>query len=227
MALEILNQRKKIGKTTIEEEIDENAESIQTPENTSIPFENNTDVSAQFIMKGNYIISPSRSGIMLIHIRRAIEQIVYTDTLNTFVNKPIESQALLFPLEKELSKNEALTWNNSETILKQLGFNGKVKDNILTLSAVPASLQEETISTSLDEIFSTLQYQDVKQTDISHSLVAALAKSASMKKININSNEEIQHLVDQLFQCENHMHTPRNKKIIETISMEELTAKFM
>ena len=178
-----------------------------------------------YIIKGNYIFTPSKTGLMVIHAKRAIEQIVYTEISNSFISKPITSQSLLFPIEKEVSKNEKNTWTENQSILHQLGFQSSFKDEILLINAVPSVLQEETISSSIDEIFSTIAYQEIEKGDLAHTLIGAIAKSASLKKLNLSTDEMIQSLIDQLFQCENHTYSPRNKKIIETITLDEIHQK--
>ena len=205
---------------TIEEEKNIEEEKVE------IPFNDFKESEKTFIIKGSYIIFPSKSGLMLVHARRAIEQIVYSETFNHFLSSPVDSQALLFPYEKEVSKNESEYWNENRSLLKQLGFNGEVENGILNVSAVPALLQEESISKAIDEIFNNVAYKDIEKGDVAHSLIQAIATSASMKKLNLNTNETIQALIDQLFQCENHAYSPRNKKIIETISLDEIGHKF-
>jgi DNA mismatch repair protein MutL len=179
-----------------------------------------------FIVKGNYILSPSKSGLMVIHSKRAVEQIVYSGIIKSFVSRPIESQRMLFPIEKELSKKEIINWETNASMLKQLGFDGMVESDILSVSAVPNVLEEETLSSTLDAILETLGHKDIEKGDIAHSLVASIARSAAMKQLNLNSNEAIQGLINQLFQCENHMYTPSNKKIIDTIDLESIETKF-
>jgi len=146
--------------------------------------------------------------------------------INRFISNPIESQSLLFPIEKEVSKSEESCWLENQSLLQQLGFNGEIKDGILQVAAVPSVLQEEAISKAIDELFATLAYQDIEKGEIAHAFIASIARSAAMKNLNLSTNESIQGLIDQLFQCENHTYSPRNKKIIETISLDEIAQKF-
>ncbi|MDC3252888.1 DNA mismatch repair endonuclease MutL [Crocinitomicaceae bacterium] len=192
----------------------------------TITNESELDKGTQFIVKGNYIFSPSKSGLMVIHARRAIEQIVYTSTINSFISSPIASQKLLFPLEKEVSKKECLNWNNNTTILKQLGFDGVIENDTLSISTVPSVLEEETLSTTIEDILDTIGHKDIEKGDLAHSLVAAIARSAGMKRLNLTTNEAVESLINQLFQCENHMFTATNKKIIDTIDIESIDVKF-
>jgi len=192
-------------------------------ENLDLGLETRDQLS--YIIKGNYIFTPSKTGLMVIHAKRAIEQIVYTEISNSFITNPITSQSLLFPIEKEVSKSEKNTWLENRSILHQLGFQSSFNEDTLLINAVPSVLQEETISNSIDEIFSTIAYQEVERGDLAHTLIGAIAKSASLKKLNLSTDEMIQSLIDQLFQCENHTYSPRNKKIIETISLDEIHQK--
>jgi len=203
---------------TIEEKEEQDAEPI-------IELDDNPSAGS-FIVKNNYIISPSKSGLMLINARRSIERIVYDEIFNSFISSPINLQQLLFPLEREVSKNESNLWEENQSILTQLGFAGAIEKGNLKISAVPSVLQEETISSSIDELFSTIAYQEIDKGDVAHALILSIAKSASLKKINLSTNESIQGLVDQLFQCEQHVYSPSNKKIIETISLDEIHLKF-
>lgn len=208
----------------------ENFYSIEevSKEEESAPLieEETTPGISQFLIKGNYIFTPSKSGFMVIHARRAYEQILYTELINSFITNPIDSQALLFPIEKELSKNEISAWKSNATMLKQLGFIGEIKDNEVHLAAVPSVLQDETIQKALDRIIETVAHREIDKGEIAHELVHSIAKSAAMKKMNLNSMEAVNDIIERLFQCENHAYTPGNKQIIDTLSLESIDEKF-
>lgn len=179
-----------------------------------------------FLVKDNYVFSPGRSGFIVIHAKRAIERIVYDEIINSFINKPIESQQLLFPLEKELSKQEARNWTENASVLRQLGFEGEISDDNLRVSAVPNILEEETLSRSIDRILETLNYKNIEKGELAHELVGSVARSAALKKLELSNSEQIQALVDRLFQCENHAYSPSNKKIMDTLDMALIDKKF-
>ncbi len=185
-----------------------------------------TPGTSQYILKGNYILTPSKSGFMVIHAKRAHEQIVYSEMLNAFISNPIESQKLLFPIEKELSKNEISAWKDNQSMLQQLGFKGEINEGQLELSAVPSVLQDETIQTGLNHVIETIAHREIDKGDIAHELVHSIAKSASMCRMKLDSKEAIDALIERLFQCENHTFTPGNKKIIDTLNIDVIEQKF-
>jgi DNA mismatch repair protein MutL len=184
------------------------------------------DDKKQFIVKGPYIFSPSRSGLMVIHVRRALERIVYDDIFNSFITNPIASQRLLFPVEKEVARKEGQLWSENKSILTQLGFEGALEGHILSVSAVPAVLQEESISAAIDGLLADLAFKEIDKGDIAHTMICSIARAASMKQRNLQSNEAIQALVDSLFACTDHVYSPGNKKIIETLSLDDIQLKF-
>ncbi len=201
-------------------------EEEEKEEQSTIPMEDEIPAADNFLVKGSYILVPSKSGFMVIHARRAIEQIVYTSIINSFISNPVDSQAMLFPVEKELSKREKTAWIENETILKQLGFEARIKDDTLQLAAVPNVWQQESIQSGIDHVFSVIAYGNIDKGDIAHGIVASIASAAAMKKLDLRTSEHVEKLIEQLFQCENHMHTPGNKKIIDTLPMEAITHKF-
>ncbi len=179
-----------------------------------------------FLVKDSYILAPGKSGFLVFHARRAIERIVYNEVINSFIISPIESQHLLFPIEKELSKQEGINWTENTSVLKQLGFTGSVNDEILTVHAVPSVLEEETLSKSIDRILETLAHKDIEKGEVAHELVRSIARSAAMKRLNLSNKEQIQSLIDRLFQCEDHAYSPSNKKIMETLDLAFIDKKF-
>lgn len=181
----------------------------------------------QFIVKGAYIFSPSRSGLMVIHTRRALERIIYDEIFNSFINNPIASQRLLFPIEKEVARQEARLWSENKSILTQLGFEGALDGQNLSVHAVPAVLQEEGIAAAIEGLLSDLAFKEIDKGDVAHSMIHSIAKAASMRQNLLNTDEAIQSLVDRLFTCQDHMYSPGNKKILETLTLDEIQLKFI
>ena len=201
-------------------------ETVQDDEPAPLIEEETSSGISQFLIKGNYIFTPSKSGFMVIHARRAYEQILYTEMINSFITNPIDSQTLLFPIEKELSKQEITAWESNEMMLKQLGFVGEIKEAELNLFAVPSVLQDETLQKALDRIIETIAHRDIDKGEIAHELVHSIARSAATKKMNLSTMEAVNDIIERLFQCENHTYTAGNKLIIDTLSLDSINEKF-
>lgn len=191
-----------------------------------IEFQNELEATKQYLVRMPYIFTPTKSGIMVIHSKRAYERIVYTDLMQRFVSQPIASQTLLFPYEKEVSSAEVGVWQENQMLLNRLGFSGEVKDDLLEVSAIPTVLQLEAVDECLDMILNQSAYKEIEKGDIAHFLISSIAKNASKTEVALSNNESIQSLIEQLFQCEEHVFTPTGKTIVKSIPLEEIHQKF-
>lgn len=180
------------------------------------------DGTKNYILKNNLLIKPSKSGLMLIHLRRALERINYDEIMSKFISSPIDSQQLLFPVEVEISNQDKANWEENRVLLKQLGYSGEATDNTLQISSVPVVIQEETIIDSVQEILEKLAFKNIDKGDIAHNIVSSIAGAVSRGNIKLSSLEEVDNLFSRLFQCPEHMYSPKGKKILETIETNDL-----
>jgi DNA mismatch repair protein MutL len=162
----------------------------------------------------------------VVDLHRAVERIVYDEMMAEFVSSPIVSQQLLFPIEREFSKNEIASWLENRTMLERLGFQSSFNDQTLLLNAIPAVLQEESIQLCIDLILENISFKEIEKGDIAHFLIVSIAQAAGRKKSKTNSAQENEQLIEQLFQCSEHAFTPTGKKIVQTLTFEEIALKF-
>ena len=193
----------------------------EAPKEIALEVEN----KHSFLIRGNYLITGTKSGMLLIQYKRAHERILYDEMLDKFVISPLASQQLLFPFEKQISESEKISWTNNTGLLTQLGFVTEIEGNFLLVHAIPSFLQDEQIHDVMDEINETIAHCDIQKAEIAHQLVGDIARSGSLK-FSITNETQAQQLFDQVFQCEDHSYTPGAKKILNTISFEELDQKF-
>jgi DNA mismatch repair protein MutL len=192
---------------------------------TMLPVDEETTTSQATLIRGNYLFSPCKSGLLVFDIQRAIERVTYDQLMNQFISTPIDSQTLLFPIEREVSSNEQNEWFNNQVILERMGFKGTFSDKQFSITAVPSILQEDSIHKCLDLIFEQIAYQSIDKGDIAHVIVQDIAIASSRKK-TIKTQEEAVLLIERLFQCLIHTTTSSGKKIMETITLEEIATKF-
>lgn len=203
----------------LEEQEEEVVQQIIELEATSTKFE-------QYIVRSPYLIFPSKNGLMLVHGKRAVERITYDDMMREFIVRPIASQTLLFPYEKEISKGEESIWTSQMGLLQRLGFESTIADGMLLLTAVPAVLEEEAINECIDAILDNLAHSSIDKGDIAHILVANISKSIGKSKHLSDNKESVTNLVETLFQCADHSYTPNGKQIIKTILLTDIHQLF-
>lgn len=178
-----------------------------------------------YLLHDKYLISPSKSGFLVIDIKRAQNRILFDQLMQQFVAQPLSSQQLLFPLERELSGAAKTSWGAHQSLWQQLGFVYELQDAQLAIHGVPSLLTEQHLDECLDQLTDAASYRDIDSGDVAHFLVSKLALFAA-KNFKLNNQEEASIFVEELFQCDQHSLTPAGKIIMSTLTFEELAKKF-
>jgi DNA mismatch repair protein MutL len=194
-----------------------------TNEQALIP-EEEIEVTKDYLTKDRYILTPTKSGIMLIDRKRAQERITYDSLMAQFINSPIHSQQLLFPYDVDLSKNEKVLWDTNKNLMQRFGFEYETTGHQLLLNGIPSCLPEESIYSCLENIHETLGHKEIDKGEIAHYIVLSIAKSASVAVLK--SKVVVESFIENLFQCEDHQFTPSGKKILSTLTLDEIKSKF-
>jgi len=190
----------------------------------TIGFQEENEIG-NFLIHDRYVFSPTKSGLLVIDVKRAKWRILYTELIGRFIHQALDSQQMLFPIEKELSKIEMDLWVSHEKLLKQLGFQCEYQHETLFIHGVPTVISENSIDSCVDSLLSDLQDRDIDQGDVAHHLVRRLTQNASKDAV-IRHPEEAQKLIEALFQCEEHTLAPNGKKIMHTLLLTDITSNF-
>jgi len=193
--------------------------------NTLIDADHSSFEMNDFLFKGRYLITTGATGILLIDIPRAFERIIYDELMAKFIGNPIASQKLLFPIEKEFSSAEVTEWEGNSSLLGRFGFEWKFDKNMIVIEAVPAVLQEESIHDCIDNVLEKIAFQDIDKGEIAHAVVLSIAGSVGKTK-KINNSVTARDLMEQLFLCPEHAITAEGKRVMQTISLDELSKRF-
>ena len=188
--------------------------------NTTVPEEDTGGKKLQ--VHNKFALVQVKTGIMLIDLKRAKERILYDDLMEQFMLTPIASQQLMFPFEHNMQYAEKLEWENNKTSLKRLGFNWEWRDNTIILSGAPSFLEDEDIAQCLDAISEKVAHEEIDKGELAHELIRTLSEAANTRKLHQLQPEELNHIIDRLFQSEQHQFSPSGRRIMNTIALEEL-----
>ncbi len=203
----------------IEEE--EQAEPVQ------LEFEEEEErIKGSKILKGKFMFTPCKSGIMMIHLERAVERIIYDELMSDFISRPIASQKLLFPFTRDCTNAELREWTNHAQLINRLGFESIVQGNEVHIHAVPAILNEEQLHECLNMLLANISFKEIDKGEIAHELIRSIAVSSSKNRTFIDQDEALQGLIDQLFSSTEHVYSPSGKRILNTLTLEEIASKF-
>ena len=179
-----------------------------------------------FILKGSFVIGSVPEGLLVIHYRRAYERMLYDDLMRGFFVNPLASQQLIFPMEKPMTKQEQLAWNEHEKTLSRIGFNWSWVEQELHIDGIPQILDESTVLSCVDKILEQLQMGTLDKGEIAHTVLSQIAFGGSMS-FKLQSNQEaISEFISRLFEADEHTFSPSGKRIIAQITNEQLIQLF-
>ena len=179
----------------------------------------------EFLLRERYIITNSKSGILIIDSKRAHQRMIYDEIMNNFVSAPVDSQKLLFPLNIQFNKDEISAWSSSQSLLNQLGFKFNSEGEQLVFENLPACLEDNESSDCIDRITKALMRDEAEKGELAHEIVLNLLNNSN-RFIRFQTNEEIKDFIERVFSRKEHSFCPFGKPIMQTVTLEELTSKF-
>lgn len=193
--------------------------------------EDNACANPTLVVKGKYILTTAKSGLMLIDIGRARERIFFERYLNTITASAQPIQEQMFPETMDLDHNSYHLLMENAQMLKTLGFDIRpFGENCIVVYGIPATFAEynlnikeciDSIVAGLDEIGRDLG-QELKER-IAMELVY---KSSLGRPTSLNS-AQAQDIIDSLFACAVPNSTPKGNPVMAIITMEELAGKLI
>jgi DNA mismatch repair protein MutL len=195
---------------------------------TLFPEQQNSPVSEtgkNFItFKNKYILTPVKSGLMVIDQRRAHQRILFEQFMVTLTNEEGISQQLLFPQTIEMNQSDATLLRSMLDDLNLMGIDMReFGPDTFIINGFPAYLDE---SNSKAIIESMLERMKTTATDLKENareqMAISLAIASSVNYGRSLSNEEAASLIDSLFACQTPNFSPTGKPIIEIIKTDEI-----
>jgi len=194
--------------------------------------ENSEEYSESFVktyqIHRKYIVSPIKSGIILINQQRAHERILYEEFLKNITFSKSTTQKMLFPIEMFFSTNEITLLKELIPSLEQLGFEfeGFEKDKII-LCGLPINVGENQVNQTLEQLIFDLK-EGVPESSFSQNdgIAKSIAKSLAIKNGTYLTEKEQTNIIDTLFNCKEPEISPFGKKVFITMTLDELDRKF-
>lgn len=183
---------------------------------------------APYQLHQRYIVSPIKSGWLLIDQRAAHQRILFEQYLRTLRENPAASQQSMFPQTVELPVTDAGILTEILPELKQLGFD--VEDfggNSFIIRGIPVELAEKHNEKELLEQL-IAQYRDNLDPELdAHARVAkALARGAATRRGQLLDVTEMRSLIDRLFACEQPRVAPNGRKVFVKYDLEVVDKQF-
>ena len=186
------------------------------------------EVKRTYQIHKKYIVSPIKSGMVIINQKRAHERILYEAFLTSMTVQKASSQQMLFPLQLYFSSAEIALVKELQFSLENTGFIfDSIQDDHILISGLPVNVTESEISIVLEELLSDLQDGIPESSFCQNDTIAkSMAKSLAVKTGTYLTEKEQENLVHNLFACKEPNVSPFQKPTFITMSVEDLDKKF-
>lgn len=175
-----------------------------------------------------YIVSPIKSGMVIMDQGRAHQRILYEQFLTNMTVHQASSQQLLFPLQMYFSNNEMKLIVELQPSLENTGFVFEAFDvDSIHISGIPVNTTESEISMVLEQLLSDLQ-DGIPDSSFSQNdtIAKSMAKSLAVKTGTYLTEKEQENLVNNLFACKEPNVSPFQKPTFITMRVEDIDKRF-
>ncbi len=179
-------------------------------------------------LKGRYILSPAKSGLMIIDQHRAHVRILFDRYIKRVGAGNMASQAILFPEVLHLSAAQAVTLQGLLPEMETMGFAlSPLGGNDWSVNAIPSGLDGVDASVMIHQIIDSVENGGVsiKKRLLDH-LALMVARSAAIPTGRILMPEEMEIIVADLLRLPEPNYTPDGKTIINVIPMDQINKLF-
>ena len=195
------------------------------PQNDDSPHFLLADKSpAHYQYKGCYIMTAVRSGLMVIDQHRADVRIRYERYLEQLKQRQSNTQRLLFPEVVQFPPSDDVLVQRLLPELAGIGFDmSSLGGGSYSVGGVPAGLEGLDPTTLVKGMVAdAAEAGKASLEDLQSALAASLARRAAIPHGQVLSNEEMEHVVSQLFGCSNVNYTPDGKTILAILPQHDI-----
>ncbi len=206
---------------------------IESPIEAKVPsqnawFEHDEKESPVFQLHNQYIITPIKSGFIVIDQQAAHERVLYEKYLARLHGKTHLTQQQLFPQTLNLSSSDAAILNEIASDINNLGFDVQPfgKDTFV-IHGIPAEFENMHQQKVIEDIIEQFKEDKAQLRINKQDLIAkSLAKSNAIKPGQKLTEKEMYHLIDELFACAIPYASPAGTHTFVTFGLHDLEKHF-
>jgi DNA mismatch repair protein MutL len=182
------------------------------------------------VLQGKYVMTTSRSGLMVVNINRAMERILYDRFLEAMSRSAHVTQTALFPVTVQVGVENMCLFEEHSQKLAALGFDiAPFGVDTIVVNGVPEGYSAEAgkVQTMVGDLLLILsEDHNVLPEMMMSNMASKFARLGSHSTDQITNPADAQRLIDALFACENPEYTSTGRRVVSIIPVEEIDKKF-
>ncbi len=175
-----------------------------------------------------FVVTRLKRGLVVVDQTQAHERVLFERFMDQLGRQMGSSQQLLFPSTIALNTEQMEWWKEMQEELFNLGFRLEpFGPTTLALNGIPPLVQESEAQAVLEQVLDAYRQsrQDPRLTK-NVVLARAMARNLALKPGKRLSQEEMERLLADLFQCEMPYQSPSGKPVLVTLSGADLEKLF-
>jgi len=197
------------------------------PEQVAAEAINDADINFLGMTGRTYLLVTIRGELYVVDQHAAHERVLYEDALKTVEKGSGAAQKLLFPETVELSAQEFLTFEESQEILENMGFDiGAFGQNSVIINAMPPVFRDKNPAIIMTKLLDDIIELNKAGGELIKSVAQSIACRAAVMAGDRLGPEEVKGLILKLFGMNNPYCCPHGRPTFIKISREELDGRF-
>lgn len=188
-------------------------------------LEGTPGAAAAIQLKGGYILTPTKGGVMVIDQHRAHYRILYDSFLAAAGSRTFVAQRAMFPDTLTLSTAQHAVMSVIADSLLRMGFEMVNTDStIWSIEAAPSVLDNASPRDVLLDIIDSVAETGEDVTDrLAERLAGAMARSRAIRRNTPLTADQMDHLISDLLRLPGPGLTPNGKPTFTVITTDTLT----
>lgn len=179
-------------------------------------------------LNDKYIITPTANGLLVIDKHRAHVRVLYETYVKSCDEQPIPSQKVMFPEAINLTPARVAILNECKGEIANMGFDIEAMSmETWVINGIPAGISDGDNIQLLTSLLDDLQSgTEVTQRGVRQSIALHLAKAAAVNASGQLTDDEVEHLLSNLFSLTTPTYTPDGNRVMAEISLAEIKSMF-
>ena len=181
-----------------------------------------------FQLFGGWIVTATRSGLVLVDQHRAHTRILYERLSSRPDSAAAGAQQLLFPADLQVGPADVALLQDARDSLMTLGFDlAFPEEGVVRVAGLPQEAAEGEPSALLDAVLEELREAGEVDLELRKSrAIAGVARGAAIPSGRTLTRAEMLDLVDGLFACQEPDRDPWGRPTLATFDQEAVEARF-